>query len=81
MSAMSETPLILFEFHGDDYDYGMRERVITAVLNGDLPAEARMFGASTGRRVSGLWWPHHAPAVRAWAEANGIRVTGPLLAV
>jgi hypothetical protein len=82
MSAVSETPLVLFEFTGDDWD--LRRRVLEAMIDGKIPYDQwfrRGFAVGDGRRYSGLWFPQHAPAVRAWAESNGIRVTGPLLAV
>ncbi len=76
-TAATETPLVLFEFDGDDYTY--RKRMFDALLRGQLPDFWRSIGGSDGRRFSALWRPEHAAAVRSWCEANDIRISGALL--
>jgi hypothetical protein len=77
MTAGSVTPLVLFQFQGDDWEF--RRILLTAIVAGALPDYFVSKGSNDGRRFSALWRPQHADAVSAWAEANGIRLTGPLL--
>lgn len=77
MTSASETPLVLFEFVGDDWNF--RKLLLTAIETRAMPDYSFQLGGSSGRNYAALWRPEHADAVRAWAKANGIRMTGALL--
>lgn len=76
MISASETPLVLFEFVGDDWNF--RKLLLTSIRDRALPDYNFQLGGSSGRNYAALWKPEHADEVRAWASVNGIRLIGAL---